>query len=138
MASPIVAWIVCGQILWQCIPSFSGAATGPRVFTMGATWRTRGALPQMPKDASAGVSYARPTDSKTLAAVQTGDEITLDVPARKIVLRLDDNEIQRRLAERPPAPQRYKRGYGKLFMEQVTQAHEGCDFRFLHHDEGDA
>ncbi len=70
-----------------------------------------------------------------LAAVETGDEITLDVPARKIEVRLDDNEIQRRIAQRPPAPQRYKRGYGKLFMEQVTQAHEGCDFRFLHRED---
>ena len=66
-----------------------------------------------------------------LAAVQTGDEIELDVPARRIQLRVDDNEIQRRLAQRTTVPPHYKRGYGKLFLDQVTQAHEGCDFRFL-------
>lgn len=66
-----------------------------------------------------------------LAAVQTGDEIELDVPARRIQLRVDDNEIQRRLARRTIVPPHYKRGYGKLFLDQVTQAHEGCDFRFL-------
>ena len=66
-----------------------------------------------------------------LAAVQTGDEIELDVPNRKIELRVPENEIQRRLAERPPAEPAYERGYGKLFLDQVTQAHEGCDFRFL-------
>ena len=65
------------------------------------------------------------------AAVQTGDEIELDVPARRIELRVDDGEIRRRLAARPPAPPHYRRGYGKLFLDQVTQAHLGCDFRFL-------
>jgi dihydroxy-acid dehydratase len=66
-----------------------------------------------------------------LAAVRTGDEIELDVPARRIDLRVEGNEIRRRLAERPPQPPHYRRGYGKLFLDQVTQAHLGCDFRFL-------
>jgi dihydroxy-acid dehydratase len=66
-----------------------------------------------------------------LAAVETGDEIELDVPARKITLRLEDNEIQRRLANRKPPAPHYHRGYGKLFLDTVTQADEGCDFRFL-------
>jgi dihydroxy-acid dehydratase len=63
--------------------------------------------------------------------VRTGDEIELDVPARRIDLRVEGNEIRRRLAERPPQPPHYRRGYGKLFLDQVTQAHLGCDFRFL-------
>ena len=66
-----------------------------------------------------------------LAAVQTGDEIELDVPARKIELRLEDNEIKRRLDAYQPPPAHYRRGYGRLFLREVTQAHEGCDFRFL-------
>ena len=66
-----------------------------------------------------------------LAAVRTGDEIELDVPGRRIDLRVGANEIRRRLADRPPQPPHYRRGYGKLFLDQVTQAHEGCDFRFL-------
>ena len=69
-----------------------------------------------------------------LAAVRTGDEIDLDVPARRIDLRLEDREIQRRLTEVPPQPPPYRRGYGKLFQEQVTQAHLGCDFEFLAHE----
>ena len=28
-------------------------------------------------------------------------------------------------------PPRHARGYGKLFHDQVTQAPDGCDFRFL-------
>ena len=65
------------------------------------------------------------------AAVRTGDEIELDVPDRRIELRVEDNEIRRRLQARPPTAPHYRRGYGKLFMDQVTQAHLGCDFRFL-------
>jgi dihydroxy-acid dehydratase len=72
-----------------------------------------------------------------LAAVQTGDEIELDVPGRKIELRLPPEEIKRRLAAYKPAPPAYRRGYGKLFLQEVTQAHEGCDFRFLHRESGD-
>jgi dihydroxy-acid dehydratase len=72
-----------------------------------------------------------------LAAVQTGDEIELDVPGRKIELRLPPEEIKRRLVAYKPAPPAYRRGYGKLFLREVTQAHEGCDFRFLHRENGD-
>ena len=72
-----------------------------------------------------------------LAAVETGDEIELDVEARKIELRVEDNEIARRLAARPVAAPAYRRGYGKLFLREVTQAHEGCDFRFLHREEAE-
>jgi L-arabonate dehydrase len=67
----------------------------------------------------------------TLAIVQDGDEIELDVPARRLELRLPDAEIKSRLSEwRAPAPH-YTRGYGKLFLDHILQANEGCDFDFL-------
>lgn len=69
-----------------------------------------------------------------LAAARTGDEIELDVPGRRIDLLVEESEIQRRLAARPAAEPHYRRGYGRLFLDQVTQAHEGCDFRFLVRD----
>ena len=69
-----------------------------------------------------------------LAAVRTGDEIELDVPGRRIDLRVDEREIERRLAAREPQAPHYRRGYGRLFLDQVTQAHLGCDFRFLGRD----
>jgi len=66
-----------------------------------------------------------------LSAVQTGDEIELDVPARRIESRVPAAEITRRLSHfHAPAPQ-YDRGYGRLFLEHVTQANLGCDFDFL-------
>ena len=66
-----------------------------------------------------------------LAAVQTGDEIELDVPARAINVRLAGEELERRLAGFRPEPPKFDRGYGKLFLEHVTQADLGCDFDFL-------
>ena len=66
-----------------------------------------------------------------LALLQTGDQITVDVPARSIHLHVDDATLQaRRAAWKPPAP-RYERGYGWLFGKHVLQANEGCDFDFL-------
>src|SRR5205823_6602196 len=66
-----------------------------------------------------------------LAAIQTGDEISLDVPARRLELLVEAAEIKRRLANRPPAAPRFLRGYYTMFLEHVLQAHEGCDFDFL-------
>jgi len=66
-----------------------------------------------------------------LAVVQTGDKIALDVEARRIDLLIDEAELARRLAGWAPPPPRYTRGYGQLFLDQTTQANEGCDFRFL-------
>jgi len=68
-----------------------------------------------------------------LALVQTGDLIELDVAARTLALKVSDEELaERRKAWSPPAPH-YARGYGKLYLDHVTQANEGCDFDFLHH-----
>jgi dihydroxy-acid dehydratase len=68
-----------------------------------------------------------------LAFVQTGDEIELDVPNRKIQLHVSDEELDtRRAAWKKPEP-KYARGYGQLYINHVTQSHEGCDFDFLQH-----
>jgi dihydroxy-acid dehydratase len=66
-----------------------------------------------------------------LAAVCTGDEIELDVAQRRIRLCISDEELQTRLAAFRPPPPKYTRGYGRMFLEHVTQANEGCDFDFL-------
>jgi dihydroxy-acid dehydratase len=66
-----------------------------------------------------------------LAIVRTGDEIALDVPRRRIDVNLTDEEIRRRLNAFTPPPPKYRRGYGRLFLEHVTQANLGCDFDFL-------
>jgi dihydroxy-acid dehydratase len=66
-----------------------------------------------------------------LALVQDGDEIELDLPARRLHLHVDEAELARRRAlwKAPVSP--FQRGYTRLYQEHVTQAHEGCDFDFL-------
>ncbi len=66
-----------------------------------------------------------------LALVKDGDRISLDVEKRRLDVLLSDAELAQRRAAwvRPPA--NYPRGYGSLYSERVTQAHEGCDFDFL-------
>jgi len=68
-----------------------------------------------------------------LALVQNGDLIELDVPNRKLHLHVSDEELAKRRAAWKPAPQRYHRGYAKLYVEHVTQADQGADFDFLQH-----
>jgi L-arabonate dehydrase len=66
-----------------------------------------------------------------LALVSDGDEIELDVPNRSLTLRVPDEELaRRRAAWRPRAPH-FTRGYGRMFLDHVLQANEGCDFDFL-------
>jgi dihydroxy-acid dehydratase len=66
-----------------------------------------------------------------LALVRDGDMISLDVKNRALNVTISDDEMAaRRAAWIKPAP-KYSRGYGMLYSERVTQAHEGCDFDFL-------
>ena len=66
-----------------------------------------------------------------LALVQTGDRISVDVPARRIQLEVGDEELARRRAVWTPPPPRYERGYGWIFSRHILQADQGCDFDFL-------
>jgi dihydroxy-acid dehydratase len=66
-----------------------------------------------------------------LAFVRDGDLIELDVPARKLNVKISDEELaQRRAAWTPPKP-RFERGFGALHQGHVLQADSGCDFDFL-------
>jgi dihydroxy-acid dehydratase len=66
-----------------------------------------------------------------LGLVQTGDEIELDASKRRLELLVPEHELNaRRMQWQPPTPA-YTRGYGKLFLDHVLQAHLGCDFDFL-------
>ena len=66
-----------------------------------------------------------------LALVRNGDMISVDVPARRIHLEVDDAELARRKAAWAPPPKRYERGYGWMFSRHILQADQGCDFDFL-------
>ncbi|MEY4750206.1 MAG: hypothetical protein RIQ60_2420 [Pseudomonadota bacterium] len=66
-----------------------------------------------------------------LALVQTGDHITVNVPARSIHLEISEAELAARRAAWQAPPPRYERGYGWMFGRHILQANEGCDFDFL-------
>jgi len=66
-----------------------------------------------------------------LALVRTGDLITVDVPARRIHLHVDDDELARRRASWSPPARHYERSWAALYQQHVTQADEGCDLDFL-------
>ncbi len=67
-----------------------------------------------------------------LALVRDGDIITLNVPARTLTLEVSDKDLATRQAAWTQHPPPTRRGYLSLFLNEVTQADEGCDFRFLH------
>lgn len=66
-----------------------------------------------------------------LALVQNGDEIELDVPARRLTLMVREEELTRRRKAWQAPDSSSERGYLKLYREHVNQAPDGCDFDFL-------
>jgi dihydroxy-acid dehydratase len=67
-----------------------------------------------------------------LGLVRTGDEISLDVPSRRIELEIDEHEFERRrLEQRERTRTAPIRGYARLYHDSVTQADTGCDFDFM-------
>jgi L-arabonate dehydrase len=65
-----------------------------------------------------------------LALVQNGDMIELDVAGRRLHLEVSDEELAiRRKSWKPPVHP--NRGYQKLYVETVQQAHLGADLDFL-------
>jgi dihydroxy-acid dehydratase len=66
-----------------------------------------------------------------LAAVETGDIVELSVRERRLNVQLPETEIAARLQGRERARAAYERGYGRLFLDHVLQADQGCDFDFL-------
>jgi dihydroxy-acid dehydratase len=66
-----------------------------------------------------------------LALVQTGDLIELDVGKRKLVLHVDEQELQRRRKLWKPPPPHSDRGWVQLYCNTVLQADRGVDLDFL-------
>jgi L-arabonate dehydrase len=67
----------------------------------------------------------------TLAVVQNGDIITLDVASKNLTLEVSEDEIIRRKANLILDDHIVPRGYTNLYQNHVEQAHLGADFDFL-------
>ena len=66
-----------------------------------------------------------------LAVVRNGDMIELDVPNRRLELKISDEELNQRLSEWKAPPPPLDSGYWKLYVDHVLQADEGVDLDFL-------
>ncbi len=72
----------------------------------------------------------------TLALVQNGDTIELDVPNRRLHLDVPEAELAQRRKAWQPAPPQADRGYVGLYVRHVQQAHLGADMDFLRGSSG--
>jgi len=66
----------------------------------------------------------------TLALVKTGDMIELDVAARRLHLDVSEAELAKRRASWQPTPAP-TRGWYKIYVDHVQQAHLGADLDIL-------
>jgi len=67
----------------------------------------------------------------TLALVKDGDMIELNVERRRLHLDVPETEIKRRRAAWKPPAAEFDRGYARLYVDHVLQAHQGADLDFL-------
>lgn len=63
-----------------------------------------------------------------IAAVREGDRIQISVKARRLELKVSDEEIERRLAALPPFEPKVKRGWLARYLLHVTSADTGAVF----------
>jgi dihydroxy-acid dehydratase len=61
-----------------------------------------------------------------IAVVRTGDVIEIDVGARELRVNLDDEEIEKRLADWSPPSPRYKSGVFAKYAQSVASASQGA------------
>jgi L-arabonate dehydrase len=67
----------------------------------------------------------------TLAVVQNGDLIELDVENRRLHLDVAEEELTRRKAAWTPPERLAERGYVRLYLDHVEQAEKGADLDIL-------
>jgi dihydroxy-acid dehydratase len=66
-----------------------------------------------------------------LSLVRSGDRLRLSVRDRKLEILLSDDELAARTPTVEHEEKVAKRGYARLYSEQILQADEGCDFSIL-------
>jgi len=65
-------------------------------------------------------------DRGPIAAVQTGDMITIDIPGRSMSVALDDETIRQRIEALPEFEPKIKKGYLARYARMVTSANTGA------------
>jgi dihydroxy-acid dehydratase len=61
-----------------------------------------------------------------IAIVQDGDLISIDIPAKKLTLKVSDQEIEERLSKWSPLQPKITHGYMARYARMVSSASEGA------------
>jgi dihydroxy-acid dehydratase len=124
----------CGPKGYPGMPEVGNMPLPPKLLAEGVTDMVRISDARMSGTAyGTTVLHAAPesTAGGPLALVRTGDPITLDVPARRLTLDVDEAELERRRAVWVPPEPVAGRGWARLYIDHVTQADTGADLDFL-------
>lgn len=124
----------CGPKGYPGMPEVGNLPLPPKLLARGITDLVRISDARMSGTAYGTVVLHVSPESAAggpLALVQEGDEIELDVNARRIELRIPEAELKRRRAAWSPPPPRATGGYQQLYIEHVLQADRGADLDFL-------
>ncbi|MBS0476262.1 MAG: dihydroxy-acid dehydratase [Proteobacteria bacterium] len=124
----------CGPRGYPGMPELGNMPIPRKLLTQGVTDMVRISDARMSGTAfGAVVLHVSPEAAVggTLALVEEGDWIELDVPARRLTLEVGDEELARRRSVWTSGGAKPERGFAKLYVEHVNQAHDGADFDFL-------
>ena len=129
----------CGPRGYPGMPEVGNMPLPPKLLRRGITDLVRISDARMSGTAyGTVVLHVSPEASAggALALVREGDFIELDVPGRRLHLDVPETELERRrTAWQPPAAP--ARGWAKLYVDHVQQAHLGADLDFLVGGSGD-
>ncbi|MBT4964964.1 MAG: dihydroxy-acid dehydratase [Alphaproteobacteria bacterium] len=124
----------CGPRGYPGFPEVGNMALPPKILEQGITDMVRISDARMSGTAYGTVVLHTAPEAAaggTLAIVQNGDMIELDVPNRRLHLDVPDDELEARKAKWSPPEPEYDRGYYSLYRDRVNQADQGADFDFL-------
>ncbi len=78
------------------------------------------------KGASIGHVSPEAMEGGPMAIVREGDIISIDIPGKKLILKISDDEIKNRLAKWSPPEPKIKHGYMARYSRLVSSANKGA------------
>ncbi|MBF0528996.1 MAG: dihydroxy-acid dehydratase [Deltaproteobacteria bacterium] len=65
-----------------------------------------------------------------LAVVKDGDQIEIDIPNRKLTIKISDEELKQRIAAWTPPPRKPLKGYLALYSKMANSAEKGATLNY--------
>jgi dihydroxy-acid dehydratase len=124
----------CGPRGYPGMPEVGNMPLPPKILKRGVSDMVRISDARMSGTAyGTAVLHVAPEAAAggVLGLVENGDQIELDVEARRLHLDVNDAELARRREQWKPPASPSERGYYKLYYDHVTQADRGADLDFL-------